>query len=1027
MPLNTQLLSLPIVGGLNEKEDKLISTRPQQMTNCIYRKTGSVSKRYGYDCIGPYNRRLDGSTPPVGETLTTLNGELLRIGGGCIDSYDVVNGTSEWIARGKIPECIVSVSGRDSVGNSIHNNAQPNSAYASGYIVTSYIIYDGTNYIVLADVVNTSTGAKVYSQYNVTSSPSALVKTIVLASGTTAFIFWSDASRSEIWGDFIDLTTMVWNGAARVAANVSSSGLTSFDCDVVSATEWVCVFEAAGQTHPITIQAINGIQSGSSFVITHGPLQLSTTDSSIKSMSLRCLPGNVFWVTYGVSISSVLFIKGATVTTSYAAGLAPFVIYTDGSNPNLYYMAIEADTTTSIIVAWNTDEPFIRYMQVTNGPTLGQIRILKYAYLLSRPLVRNMGTSYESVYALVMNVHSTHGTQFLVDLGYSNGSYALPSNGSPRIVATILPRQLYPANSSHPRIYGAANWSLTATNEFFISSMVLTNNPSSSNSFPYAIVGLNFSFDSAWIRTTAESQNVLFIGGGTLSAYDGNSVFEIGFAHEPDTLALTASSGGSLTPSSTYGYQAIYTWEDSQGNTYRSIPSSVASVSMGSNTKVTVTVPTLHLTNKMSADPGFNVLVELYRTQANGSVLLFLNSAPNDTTVSTVSFVDTASDVSIASNETIYTTGGVLDRVIPSGGSLLLAWSGALLLAGTEDDTTWISGEILQGDGAWFNDSLTIAPFDGGDVTALSIIDNTPVIAKSAGLWYLQGNPPDDLGNSTIGAPIRIQTEAGCIDPNSVISTSLGMLRMSQTGLYQLDRSLQDTPIGKGIENSYRVGGFAGVEVLPSQNIIRWLQKGTSGFDALNLDYYHMGIYGSPVWSKDVLSDVKAGSSNASPVGATLWNGTFVWLSAAGYLYRENSTRFADWDGGSTFRWVSMTFETGFEKSAGISAFQRARRIYVTGARTSPHDFEVVLTTDLGVEGRTWPQATIDALLGFPIEKVCVHASQQKCQWMQVMVQDETPSSFSGDYGDYSGLTIQDVTIEMGIKGRAQLPTSNKK
>ena len=139
MTVQTRLLSLPIVGGLNEKDDSVISCRPQAMTNCVYRKTGAVSKRYGFERIGAYNLDSAAATPPVCESLATFNSELLRLGGGKLHTYGVLNSTTDWLPRGRISECIVEREAIVAAGATSTTHTDPGIAYANGYQISVYV------------------------------------------------------------------------------------------------------------------------------------------------------------------------------------------------------------------------------------------------------------------------------------------------------------------------------------------------------------------------------------------------------------------------------------------------------------------------------------------------------------------------------------------------------------------------------------------------------------------------------------------------------------------------------------------------------------------------------------------------------------------------------------------------------------------------------------------------------------------------------------------------------------------------
>lgn len=979
MPLDKQLLALPIVGGLDQKSDALLTSRPQQMTNCLYRKTGAVSKRYGYTCIGSLNTRLDGTHPATGELLTPYQSELVRIGGGRLDTYGLVNGTSDWLARGRVPECIVETSGIVGVGVPASTYTNPSLAYASGYIIAAYVgLYSGFPAI-LADVIDESTGARVYSGYLLEANTVGVNSPKVVAMGGKACVVWSQTTVTQLHAQWLDLATLIWDIQRTVATGLNAtSGMKGFDADMLSASEVAIIYELSSGTNRVTVKSfdLNG-------ATVSGPTAVATTIVNGPQLAIRCA-ATLVWVGVSGQFGNT---SVGTMTLALAAGTAPVAVST-GLSTN-YTMGLYELTATSAIVAWSSGEG-LSWNEISSTGTViyPTARNLLGGYLISRPLVRN-GRAYALV-EVVQN--SALNTQFILDL---SAGEVLPVNASPRIVACLLPRQI---NAVAPRRTTTAAWAMVNANEY----LCVTATTAGQNALN--TITIRAKFDGAWVRTATELGGVLTIGGGVLTGYDGSNTFEHGFAYEPGTATLAGAASGSMTASGVYGYKFVYRWTDAAGNTHRSAPSAALQVTLtAGQAQVTGTLPCLQLTNKVGP-----VYIEAYRTVAAGSTYFLVSSVLSTAGNATVAFADLAADSSINTNASLYTTGGVLPHYIPAGGAHVLAWKGGLITHASDDDSLWISGEKLPGEGPWFNPQLNIAAFEGGAVTALSTLDATPIIFKADSTYYIDGEPPTDLGASNIGSPRRIQTEVGCSDPASVVTTPMGLIRMARTGLYILNRSLADEWIGRAVQGSYRAT-FAGAALLPEQGLVRWLQRGTGGArDALNYDYYHAGVYQTPVWSCDELYDVQSNFTYdaASPVACALWGGAFVWLSATGYLYRE-TVGFTDgaYDADQVF--VPMTFETAFEKAAGVAAYQRVYRVFVTADKRSPHGANVTLTTDEGTWTRSWTTLDINAMA---TERMTVHAPSQKCQWMKVRIAD-TAATGTGE-----GLVLRDVSILFGVK-----------
>lgn len=1018
MPLVKGLLPLPLIGGTNESEDALLSQHPQLMINARYDKSPAVSKRPGMDCIGPYNTDLGANALPTGEILSVYNGQLIRIGGGKLHSYvgtTILGANAEWVYRDRVPECIVEASGIASSASSGFNS--PQVCVNNGYAIYVYTASNASGNFIYADVVQLSTGARIYSQKQLAFSASSALqgpKAVASAAGTTVCIAWGDPGANAIQATWLDTSTMQILNTETAASAVTG---TSFDIDAVGPTEVALVAERSSGSNRIFVYSFSNIPITGTWTIVHTGASIVSSETAVAALSLRYAPGERIWVSFTSSLTtSGAYV--ATLTTAFALGTAPFAAFGGLGLGTPTILGIERLSSTSCIVSismGNGNETYWQECTSTGSLSYSPPREVLNLYMMSRPFVRN-----GRAYLLAANYHSTHATQVLLDL---SAAETLPLNGSPRIVSVILPRQLATFVSHLPRGVVGANWALVGSNEYLVTSLVEGVTPSS-----FSLVSLKVRFDSDWTRTTAQTSNLLAIGGGALSIFDGSAVSEVGFLHEPDAASVTVTqgTGGSLTLLGVYGIAICYSWQDTQGNTQRSEPCFVGPITLtGSNNKFTVVIPCIQLTNKGANGINSPVTIEYYRTQTTGSTYTFVSSTPNVVGASTVTIVDTASDASIQANAAIYTTGSVLAHQIPAGGPNVISWKSGLILHASDDNSLWISFEVLQGEGPAFNSQENIASFDGGPITGLALLGEVPIIFKSDTTYYLQGDPPSDLGVSTITAPIKVQSESGCLSAASIVTSKYGLARMTKNGLYLLSSSLVDTNIGRPVEASYR-GTMAGAAILPSEGLMRWLMMGTGGYDTLNWDYRNTEADGgAAVWSKDILRDVK-GSTSANPVACTMWNGSFVWLSGAGYLYRENLANYSDNDGASTNTWVQMSFETAYTKPFGLAGWERVWRSLITGLQVSPHGLTVTITTDLGAQTVTWTDAELSALNGLPDEKLVIHMANQKIRWVKVLVQDSTPTTLSP--GTYQGMILRDISLEIAQKpAGARFAATNRK
>lgn len=1029
MTLQFQDIELTIAGGLSQNEDAILTQRPTQMLNCLERKTGAISKRYGYEAIASLNRRLDGTTPATPELLCTYGNELVRIGGGAIDTYQDVSVTSDWVARGLTPECIAQVANIATTGGTSGYTSNPDVAVCGAYSITAYAT-DAAPFNITVDIVNIATGSVIVSQFLVATSPTnPLLCPRVRVSGATVGVFWTDYTGAKISGRFFSTLTMTWGTVGTVGNSVLTNAATSgnYDVQALDATHWVVATEATAGLGLMTWSF------DTTFTLTAGTTFATGTPVNLTAVSIRAIAGERVWVSYGTFSGSTYSVKMSTFTTALANESGPYTITTSTPAGFVAHCGVERISATRVIVVWNavqssTVQTSAWWDEVTlSGTTLAAVwggRHAATAMFLARPII--VGAR---AYALACNLHSQACTHFLLDLA---AGAAMATGATARIVAVALPRQiagqLGPTNL--PRIAGLSDCGAVTTGIYLAATSVITGQGGQES-----VIGLQFSFSGQWKRGTRETLDTLAIAGGAVSAYDGRKAFELGFAYEPDVAGLPALVGSNSTGNigggtggvalATYNYICVYEFNDARGNVYRSIPSLSQSLKMtsGQNTIVGY-VPSLNLTNKVEGSAnGSQVSISLYRTAGNGSTYYYLLTVPNvPNTAGGISWTDGEPDFTLIANRELYTTGGVLDNVIPASASIVHTHQQALFLAGTDDDTIWISKAFVDGDGTAFNDELVIAPFDGGRVTALATLGGELIIFKADTIWLVSGTPPNDLGASTLSPPQKIPSDVGCIDPSSVVETVDGIMFYAKTGICLLNRALAVVPVGKQIENSYS-GGFAGATLVPGQNLVRMIQSGATSNHSLNYDYFHSTMRQSPAWSIDTWTDPVTGSA-AQAASCCMWSGAFTWISTSGYVYQEYGA-FID-SGAGNQNWVPMAFTTAVEKARGPQGFNRIRRVSALMANGSPHGLAVTLASDVGSETATWSAAAVAAIVAADptgAEQVQVHSQYQKVQWMSVTIADTDP----GTRGTGAGVTLRSVSVNVGAKtGAKRLPAANR-
>ena len=96
----------------------------------------------------------------------------------------------------------------------------------------------------------------------------------------------------------------------------------------------------------------------------------------------------------------------------------------------------------------------------------------------------------------------------------------------------------------------------------------------------------------------------------------------------------------------------------------------------------------------------------------------------------------------------------------------------------------WWSGQTIGGEGTWFLRGAVFVTVDGpGDITALAVQDGTLYAFKGTGIWAVGGEAPATTARVEGSARlVGSRFDVGCINPLSVVTTSLGTFFLSHRG-----------------------------------------------------------------------------------------------------------------------------------------------------------------------------------------------------------------------------------------------------
>lgn len=288
---------------------------------------------------------------------------------------------------------------------------------------------------------------------------------------------------------------------------------------------------------------------------------------------------------------------------------------------------------------------------------------------------------------------------------------------------------------------------------------------------------------------TASIGGHLYVASGAPLVYDGREVAESGFEDAPVIYSVTGSNGaGLLTPNGLYSVAVTWEKTDALGHLHTSAPSAIGQVTLGpSEDTITVVCSSPHSIRRNVKNQAFGgaVKVVVWCTSANGTVLQrgALQFATNAGFGDTITLTVLGPDSTLEAEEVLYTQGargalsGPLPFECPLPSRYIWASKERLLAGGqpygpqVQESRALFPNEPIQ----W---SLGLGFFATvrGDVTAVAILDEQRYVFTAEEVFSVPGEGIDDTGNGTLGPPVKLPSECGCIDWRSMVEIGAGLL-----------------------------------------------------------------------------------------------------------------------------------------------------------------------------------------------------------------------------------------------------------
>lgn len=334
-------------------------------------------------------------------------------------------------------------------------------------------------------------------------------------------------------------------------------------------------------------------------------------------------------------------------------------------------------------------------------------------------------------------------------------------------------------------------------------------------------------------RSAAIGQET-YIAGSYLGAWDGGIVFDYGM-RAPIVIAATdnGANSGSMA-NGTYIYQLEPGFRSRSGVLHRGPLSDTVTVAIGNSPNntgsVTLKVASHGIDGKQTESTRFGpqagsgAYLNVFRTEANGSVLHQLtmapryNTFPNDPSDDVIELEDDHADnninnagdedpnpgaIALSTRPQPYTADGSLEDCQPPAQYTLHYHGGRLFLVTGGRREIWFSKDLKENPSIAPGFSPLQIELYEQPITALASLDEKRIVFWERGLWYVVGDGPTVSGtDNRFSAPQIIQSDVGCTNPRSVVTTPMGVIFQSGTDLYLLGRDLSVSWIGQRAQDT---------------------------------------------------------------------------------------------------------------------------------------------------------------------------------------------------------------------------------
>lgn len=1048
-----------------------------QTVNARFPRVGAVDKRSGCDSLAT-NYADGTAIHTDAQRLLAFRDELLTIDGFNIGSLTLPGGVPKLLNKGKVPEAVSTSKTIDTTeyfvsqpdvayssdGLVFHIWATNDRTTITGGPAFVYTYF----YDIFWTVQDATTGAEIISSTSTTTGAQFWCPRVV-AVNNNVMMFWHNAGN---------IVAQLWNPSTLSFTSLGSilTGTTGEGFDVC--TDGVNIYLVYGRTtNIITVKSYNPATGAliSTIDCTENVLPTVARNYSICANSAERVWISYTRITNPDSPTAQLTVRAAAFSTSLLAQTtAPFTVHS--ANPGQHCttaIARVTSTTAVILLGLTTRDPWVYGNALDASDSFMAAPVISSAGAIVGNATAPNRRTYWAVPGSAPFVVSTNPLRVYA-WAYVGGDYLTQAAG---VVNFPLPAEqplqftfmLVDLNCddtttvfyvARPITWQSPRFAMTDSlgAAYYPNADQVSGQVQRLSKFnPPSVVALPNStyltddivLRSATRRTGLNEVRAVFDGPARYVAselghtmvmtpgfyWDRSKLAELSYAYWPQKLDVAtpagpSATGGHLTNGEQYDYRVVYEYVDATGAVHRSQPSDAVRVTIPAGGplagSVAMYAPCITTTTRQGARPGDSlngIRIVVYRAgPLSVDPVTFYrvfddnNTPRNDPTLAKILITDTRGNFGTnnfqVQPDTLYTMGGVLPNVMPNGFTSVCTYLNRMWVAA--GNTISYSKAFVTGEAISFTDAFDLPLEEGGDITALWVMDDTLYIGTRDRIYYLQAYGPNDAGGANdVNIPNRVATDLGVIDQRSIVITPMGTMYQSPVGIQLMSRSreVNPEPVGSRMRDDLALYPEITSAVMhPTGRYVSFCARNPTPsagtYQGVRLIY----DYATDRWSRDtVLSGSSSDQVGQGLVGEAVSRGK-VYLQ---YSTNSNSpilveSATSNLDSGA---WVTMAVELAEVHPAGLQGWLGFKKWTLLNERFTDHDVSLTFTRDYDTapfETKTWVSNTLPT-----DEQFSYNATIHRAQSMRMKITDAAPTGGGAVTGTGRGAAFIGLAVEV--------------